>query len=74
MDYVRAKSSRKMGILRRGRFLPKSALTTLYKSCVRSSLEYAAPVWQGAAKSHLAKLDSIQNKARKYYIYLKIKL
>jgi hypothetical protein len=66
IDNVRAKASRKMGILRRGqRFLPKSALTTLYKSCVRSSLEYAAPVWQGAAKSHLAKLDSIQNKALK---------
>jgi hypothetical protein len=28
-------------------------------------LEYAAPVWQGAAKSHLDKLDSIQNKALK---------
>jgi hypothetical protein len=28
-------------------------------------LEYAASVWQGAAKSHLSKLDSIQNKAIK---------
>jgi hypothetical protein len=28
-------------------------------------LEYDAPVWQGAAKSHLDKLDSIQNKALK---------
>jgi hypothetical protein len=28
-------------------------------------LEYAAPVWQGAAKSHLDKFDSIQNKALK---------
>jgi hypothetical protein len=28
-------------------------------------LEYAAPVWQGAAKSHLDKLDSIQNTALK---------
>jgi hypothetical protein len=44
IDNVRSKASRKMGILRRGqRLLPKSALTTLYKSCVGSSLEYAAP-------------------------------
>jgi hypothetical protein len=28
-------------------------------------LEYAAPVWQGAAKSNLGKLNSIQNKALK---------
>jgi hypothetical protein len=66
IDSIKAKAVRKMGILRRGkRFLPKSVLTILYKSCVRSSLEYAAPVWQGAAKSHLDKLDSIQNKTLK---------
>jgi hypothetical protein len=66
IDNIKAKASRKMGILRRGkRFLPKSALTNLYKSGVHSFLEYAAPVWQWAAKSHLDKLDSIQNKAKK---------
>jgi hypothetical protein len=66
IDNIKAKASRKMGVRRcEKRFLPKSALTILYKSCVRSSLEYAAPVWQAAAKSHLDKLDSIQNKALK---------
>jgi hypothetical protein len=66
IDSIKAKAGRKMGILRRGKsFLPNSALTILFKFCVRSSLEYAAPVWQGAAKSHLDKLDSIQNKALK---------
>jgi hypothetical protein len=38
-----------MGISSRGkRFMPQSALTIFYKF-----MEYAAPVWQGAAKSHL---------------------
>jgi hypothetical protein len=42
IDGIKAKAGKKMGILRRGKlFLPKSALTILYKSCVRSSLEYA---------------------------------
>jgi hypothetical protein len=42
VDNIKAKASRKMGILRRGkRFLPKSALAILYTSCVRSSMEYA---------------------------------
>jgi len=35
----------------------------IYKMMIRSLLLYAAPVWKNAAKSHIIKLQRVQNKA-----------
>ena len=41
-------------------------MATLYKTKVRSLMEYCGPVWQGAAETGLKKLDVIQSKACKF--------
>ena len=63
-DKVAMRSGQRLGIIRRARrLLPVSALASLYKSKVRSVMEYCSPIWQGASKSTLGKLDVIQRKA-----------
>jgi hypothetical protein len=44
-------------------FLSNKALSSIYKSHIRSRLEYLGPIWSGAAPSQLTALDSIQNRA-----------
>lgn len=39
--------------------------TTIYKAIIRSTLLYACPVWGECAKSHISKLQTIQNKCLK---------
>jgi hypothetical protein len=40
----------------------------LYKTVFRPTLTYAAPIWGGAAKTHLKKVQTVQNKVLKLII------
>ena len=68
-QHVRAlaqKASQKLSVLRRIKgFLDKEGLAVLYKTQVRSLLEYAPLSWGGAPPSYLKKLDAIQRRAEK---------
>ena len=57
-------ASQKLGFLARARgFFSSSHLLSIYKSQIRSSLEYCSHVWGGAPKSTLCLLDKVQSKA-----------
>ena len=57
-------ASQKLGFLSRARgYFSPSQLLTIYKSQIRSSLEYCSHVWGGAPKSFLHLLDRVQSKA-----------
>ena len=61
---VARKGRRALGLLSRARaFLSKQALATLYKSHVRSTLEYCCPIWMGSGSEALFLLDRIQARA-----------
>ena len=66
IDKTILKARRAMYFLRRAKrvFSPHDLLV-VYKSHIRSILEYACPIWMGADQSSLDKLDSIQRKAVK---------
>ena len=58
------KARQRLGFLRRAsRVLCGRRRANTYKAFVRPRLEYAHLCWMGAADSHLAKLDDVQNAA-----------
>jgi hypothetical protein len=64
VDNLAKRAGQRLGILRKARhILPTSALATLYKTRVRSVMEYCSPIWQNAPCTALNKLDTIQRKA-----------
>ena len=66
IDRITKRAGQCLGVLRKAKHtLPVSALATLYKTHVRSLMEYCSPVWQGASSTVLRKLDSVQHKAIK---------
>ena len=66
VNNISSKAKRGLALLRRGkRVLNKSALATIYKSYVRSQMEYCSPLWAGASKSSLERLDNVQKCAAK---------
>jgi hypothetical protein len=48
-------------------YLSRSDMLTLYKSKVRSRMEYCSPLWAGAGSTALKRLDSIQRRAAKLF-------
>lgn len=57
-------ASRKMGLLYRVReFFTDEQVAIIYKSHVRSQMEYCSPLWSGCGAVVLRQLDKIQNKA-----------
>jgi hypothetical protein len=44
-------------------YLSNAALSSIYKSHVRSRLEYLGPIWSGAPPTQLAALDKVQDRA-----------
>jgi hypothetical protein len=49
-------------LLKKNSCLPLKPKLTLYRSCIRPILTYACPVFANAAKTHLNKLQVLQNK------------
>ena len=61
IDSVLCHGKQRLGQLYRYRsLLGSQGIATAYKSWIRSSLEYGAILYSGAAQSHLARLDSFQ--------------
>ena len=59
-------ASMKLGHLRRiAHLLTAESILQLYKSQIRSSLEYAMLAWSGAAQTHMVVLDKIQERAER---------
>ncbi|XP_078594501.1 uncharacterized protein LOC144872315 [Branchiostoma floridae x Branchiostoma japonicum] len=61
-----ADAGKRLGLLRRAApYLNPQQRATIYKSMVRSSMEYASTVWMGACSTSLDLLNAIQRRATK---------
>ena len=61
LSNVSGRAGQKLGALRRvSSKLSVPGRATVYKSQVRSVMEYSSLAWMGAAPTHLSKLDSVQ--------------
>ena len=61
---VHRKANRSLALLRRARpVLDPPALSTIYKSFIRSRVEYCCPIWMGAGVTLINSLDRIQTRA-----------
>lgn len=66
IDNVAHKAAWAVSYLRRAsRVISPQALTTIYKSHIRSVMEYACPIWLSGPNESLARLDRVQAKAIK---------
>ena len=64
IDNIAKAASRAISFLHRARsVLSRPQLSTIYKSHVRSRMEYCSPIWTGASATSLVKLDRIQARA-----------
>ena len=64
VDKLAKRAGQHLGIIRKAKhILPPTALASLYKTKVRSVMEYCSPIWQSASSTVLAKLDANQRKA-----------
>lgn len=63
---ITRKANRMMGIIRRTfKHLDKDTFLPLYKSMVRSHLEYGQAVWNPHLKKHIQKIETVQRHATK---------
>lgn len=64
IDYIIAKISRRIGILRSLKFkLNRQSLRTIYMTHIRSILEYCGPLWDNCTDEQSDKLESLQREA-----------
>ena len=64
VNKIAKRAGQHLGIVRKAnKLLPCDVLATLYKTRVRSVMEYCGPIWENASKTVLSKLDTIQRKA-----------
>ena len=64
VNKIAKRAGQHLGIVRKAnKLLPSDVLATLYKTRVRSVMEYCGPIWENASKTVLSKLDTIQRKA-----------
>ena len=67
INNVCSRASSKLGFLRRNlHHTPSELRRSAYISLVRSTLEYAAAVWDPALKTEIAKLEAIQRRAVRF--------
>ena len=63
LHQVAARASQRLGFFRKVcPVLDRNGCLSVYKGFIRPTMEYAPLVWQGAARSNLAKLDHIQER------------
>ena len=61
-------AARLQGMMYRSRnSIPAESLAHLYKSCVRSTFEYASPVWNGAPDYVLRSFDKLQDRCQNMF-------
>jgi hypothetical protein len=66
VEKVAKRAGQQLAILRKAKkVLDVEGLATIFKTRVRSIMEYCGPIWQGAPKAALSKLDIIQRRACK---------
>ena len=66
VESIAKTAGRSLGVFcKANKLLDSDGLATLYKTKVRSLMEYCGPVWQSASVTALKKLDVIQRKACK---------
>jgi hypothetical protein len=66
INMIVTKANRTLGIIKRKfKHLDAEAFVILYKTKVRSILEYASPVWSPHLKKHIRKLERVQARATK---------
>lgn len=69
VDYVTNNANRMLGYLRRNfASAPSSLKLTLYKTLVRSKLEYACAVWDPHQTSLVTVLEAIQNRSVRFIL------
>ena len=62
---VSKKAAQRIGSLyRASRYLPPESILYLYKSTIRSLMEYCCHLWAGAPKTHLQLLDRVEKRAK----------
>lgn len=67
VDYTVNKACRSLGFLKRNtRAFPQQTREVLYKTYVRSVLEYACCVWDPATSSNKERLEKVQSMAARY--------
>lgn len=68
-NYITANANRMLGYLRRNfSTVPTSVKLTLYKTLVRSKLEYASAIWDNNQASLTVTLEAIQNRAARFIL------
>ena len=64
VNKISKRAGQMLGIMRKSRkLLPPCALSIIYKTRVRSAMEYCGPIWENASNECLKRLDTIQSKA-----------
>ena len=63
INQIGKKVSQAIGAIKRiSRFIPCNSISSLYNGLVQSRISYAIPAYGSAARTHVAKLQSLQNK------------
>jgi hypothetical protein len=61
-----AEAGKRLGLLRRvAHYIPPTQRDIIYKSMVRSKMEYTSSVWMGSSATVLERSDAIQRRALK---------
>ncbi|CAH1381412.1 unnamed protein product, partial [Tenebrio molitor] len=71
VEYVLSKAYRSLGfVIRNGKLFDNpQTLLCLYKTYVRSTLEYASIVWSPCYKVHIWSLEKVQRRFAKSFMY-----
>lgn len=69
VDYITSNANRSLGYLRRNFSLaPTNLKLLLYKTLVRSKLEYASSVWDPNINSLILQIEAIQNRSARFIL------